>query len=90
MVVFDTQEALIDAAEEVKVGTLAFVVSDQMLYIRSAPGWRSITVRHLKKRIEETMPLNLLFCFEHSALIISCTNIMKPTSMDKKCLRYFY
>jgi len=48
VVVFDTQEALIDAVEEVKVGTLAFVVSDQMLYIRSAPGWRSITVRHLK------------------------------------------
>ena len=46
VVVFDTQEALIDAVEEVKVGTLAYVVSDQMLYIRSAPGWRSITVRH--------------------------------------------
>lgn len=44
MLVFDTQVNLIRDVEKVEQGTLAFVISDQMLYIRALRGWRSITL----------------------------------------------
>ena len=45
VVVFDSQEALIKAVEKVKPGTLAFVLSDQLLYVRTNGGWKTVVVR---------------------------------------------
>ena len=41
---FDSQETLVKAMETVKQGTLSFVTSDQLLYIKTGAGWRAITV----------------------------------------------
>ncbi|KAJ7389016.1 Collagenase NC10 and Endostatin [Desmophyllum pertusum] len=44
VLIFETQQDLIRGIEKVKQGTLAFVISDQLLYIRAASGWRAITL----------------------------------------------
>ena len=61
MLVFDTQDRLIRIVEKVKQGTMAFVISDQMLYIRALRGWRAITVRN-----HSTLSsLSLLYLLHH-------------------------
>ena len=61
VLVFDTQDRLIRIVEKVKQGTMAFVISDQMLYIRALRGWRAITVRY-----HSTLScLSLLYLLHH-------------------------
>ena len=51
--IFETQQTLIRGVEKVKQGTLAFVISDQLLYIRGNRGWRTITVRQMEQFITQ-------------------------------------
>lgn len=44
VVVFDSQVSLVKAVETVNIGTLAFVLSDELLYIKSSGGWRTVVL----------------------------------------------
>ena len=49
---FDSQLSLVKAVETVNIGTLAFVLSDELLYIKSSGGWRTVVVRRPIKPCE--------------------------------------
>ena len=69
VVVFDSQVSLVKAVETVNIGTLAFVLSDELLYIKSSGGWRTVVVRRHIKPCE----LSIRYRIVWKACFFKCT-----------------
>ena len=82
MLIFENQQILIGGVEKVKQGTLAFVISDQLLYIRGVQGWRTITVIEVRCNISKTRECFITFQNTEKRVEITMRSVVFLTKLE--------